>query len=376
MRAQPYFTVKKKSRNKPKFEEELRELACDKRVALDGNAKWTVKVECGQWADFKRESVPLHHMHRKLREVSIKLVLEKLEAAIGEPFTVLSCTLGHGLAVLFQEADVFCVLVKDGVTLYSSDAEILDHLVREKVIPQVSQAKSVNLLNAGGGRGIQIQFAGCIDRPLNDLNYAPEVASQIRDVLSWVASSDPFGRIVIFAGPPGTGKSFAVRALVTETENVEWVIVPSHLVSRLAGPDMVQVLLEERGAAEGPLGLIVEDADSLLRERLAGNDENVVSQLLNLGEGLTGDLANIRIILTTNVARLQIDKALLRKGRLYKFVQFNALAPERAAALFKTLTGRDHEFRDPIALSDVYGLANEHDTNVKEPSTDGFGQYA
>lgn len=359
---------------KKEFEAQIRELSLDKRAKLDPTLRWTVRTEHAVWMEFLRETAPMHCLYEKLRSVSITTVLHNIEAVIGEPPAVLSCRVGSELAVLFQSHDVLCILNRDGMTLYSSNIALLHRIVEAEVTPKVSVAKSVSLLTVGH-RGVAINFAGSIDRPLSEFNYTPEVQKQIREVADWAERPDPFGRIVIFAGPPGTGKSFAVRALVTETECVEWVIVPPSLVPRLASPDLVQVLIDERNE-EGPLGLIVEDADTLLRERASGNDENVVAQILNLGEGITGDIADLRIVLTTNVARLQIDKALLRKGRLFKFVQFDKLEPDRAAALYKHLTGRDHEFREPIPLSDVYGLANDHDTNVKEPSSDGFGQYA
>lgn len=360
--------VKKKA-----FEAEIRKLAQDKRVLLEDSTKWVVRAEHSQWAEFLRESAPLHCMYEKLRNVSVEKVLKSLEALVNEVPAVVSSMFGTNLAVLFQRSDMLCLISREGVSLYSSDAELMERIASANVIPKVSVAKSVSMLSAGN-RGIGINCAGTIDRPLNELAYSPEVQRQIHQVAEWAENPDPFGRIVIFAGPPGTGKSFAVRALITVTESVEWVIVPPNLVPRLSSPDMVQVLTDER-SEDGPLGLIIEDADSLLRERVTGNDENVVSQLLNLGEGITGDLADLRIVMTTNVARLQIDKALLRKGRLFKFVQFDKMDPERATTLFKYLAGKDHEFRDPIALSDVYALANEHETDFKEPSGDGFGQY-
>lgn len=358
---------------KKKFETELRDVARDQRCLPAEDSQWTMRTEHAEWIFLHRETKPLHYLHVRSREASIKATVNGLETVLGEPPAVLSTHYGNNVAVVFQNADVLCLLSREGMSLYASDFEVLDRIVQANVVPKVSQARSVNLLSSGK-HGIQISFAGHIDRPLNEKAYPAHVRQQIREVAAWAENPNPFGRIAIFAGPPGTGKSFAVRALITETEHVEWVIVPPHLVSRLAGPDMVQVLIDQR-SEEGPLGLIVEDADTLLRERAAGNDENVISQVLNLGEGIPGDIADLRIVMTTNVARLQIDKALLRKGRLFKFVQFDKLEPEHAAALYKDLTGKEHTFRDPVALSDVYGLANEHDTNVQEPSLDGMGQY-
>lgn len=357
---------------KRRFENEIREIAKDKRLGLPSHS-WTMKTDHDAWVNFEREG-PIHYMWQRFQEISPSQVVVRLEGVLGELPAVMTSHYGLGVALLFQKHDLLCIVTKEGMTLYSPHVESLATVREAKVVPDISLAKSIHLMSHGT-RGLSINFAGHVNRPLLEANYTPEIVDAIRGVTEWVESPTPYGRIAIFSGPPGTGKSYAVRAVITDTEDVEWVLCPPSVVGRLASPDMAQVLLQERNS-EGPLGIIVEDADALLRARDAGNDENVVSQLLNVGDGLMGDITDIRLILTTNCPRLQIDQALLRPGRLYRFIQFEKLDGPQARALYQSLTGRecDQSFADPISLSEVYALANDHTTHVK-PKNEKFGQY-
>ena len=68
--------------------------------------------------------------------------------------------------------------------------------------------------------------------------------------------------------------------------------------------------------------LIIEDAETAIKDRNITGNTNAVSNILNLTDGILGECLKIQIVATFNTERTQIDKALLRKGRLvteYKF---------------------------------------------------------
>lgn len=357
-------------------EQVMRELTC-KGASLTVQPNWEVRSTHHHWTEFYRATSPMHEVHmEKFRDVSVESVLDAIVKVVGEPYVVFASHMGRGFAGHFPTVDLFMLVTNDntefGVSFYCPDPNVIKRIIDAKVVPPSCKAKTVHLL-ISTVRGIELSFAGRINRPLHLSNYAAHTAQEILRVARWAEAPDPYGRITVFAGPPGTGKSFAVRAVITETEQIEWIIVPPQLVHQLTSPAMIQTIFRER-EGEGPMGLIVEDADSLLRQR-EQNDENVVGQLLNLGDGLLGDIADMRLILTTNVEKLQIDKALLRPGRLHKFVQFDPLSPEEAAKLYTELTGKSYMFDRPITLSEVYCLANEHSTEFRTKPQEAGGQY-
>jgi len=355
-------------------EEVMRDLTC--KGLKPGAHGWEIRTTDHHWTEFYRATSPMHEFHtEKFRDASIAEVIGNLVKVVGEDYSVVSSMFGSGFAALFPTVDLMMIVSTTNsefsISFYCPDQNVLKRIVDAKIVPASSRKKAVYLL-ISTSRGVELSFAGRINRPLQTLNYAAPTAQEIINVARWAENPDPYGRITVFAGPPGTGKSFAVRAVITETENVEWVIVPPQLVPQLTSPSMIQTIFHER-EQDGPLGLIIEDADALLRQR-EQNDENVVGQLLNLGDGLLGDIADMRLILTTNVERLQIDKALLRPGRLYKFLQFDRLSPQQASKLYTEMTGKTREFHDWITLSEVYCLANEHSTSFQTKDAPA-GQY-
>jgi MoxR-like ATPase len=83
---------------------------------------------------------------------------------------------------------------------------------------------------------------------------------EYRHVVEDLNSNDPCGRIIILDGPPGTGKTHMVRALLNEVKDATFVLVPSQHDERARQPDFIKALLEEQRQGH-PMVLVVEDAD-------------------------------------------------------------------------------------------------------------------
>jgi len=98
--------------------------------------------------------------------------------------------------------------------------------------------------------------------------------------------------------------------------------------------------------------LIIEDAEHIIQDR-DRNGNSPISALLNLSDGLLSDCLNIQIIFTFNTDLSNVDKALMRKGRLISKYEFKALTTEKANLLSKNL-GFEAHFESPQVLSDIY----------------------
>jgi SpoVK/Ycf46/Vps4 family AAA+-type ATPase len=116
----------------------------------------------------------------------------------------------------------------------------------------------------------------------------------------------------------------------------------------------------------GPIILVLEDADKCLVER-SENNINSIQALLNLGDGILGSLLDIRIVATTNAEELKMDEAITRDGRLSRLIKADLLDRETACNIFKRLCpnkatpieliGGDH-FK--MTLAQVYKLARKN----------------
>ena len=79
----------------------------------------------------------------------------------------------------------------------------------------------------------------------------------------------------------------------------------------------------------------------------------------------------ISLILTFNSGRDNIDKAILRKGRLSYEYEFNKLSMEDAQALGNKI-GYKHQVTEPTSIADIYNLENDTNLKVEEKLVIGF----
>ncbi len=81
--------------------------------------------------------------------------------------------------------------------------------------------------------------------------------------------------------------------------------------------------------------------------------------LLNLTDGLLGETLGIQVIATFNTDLQNIDKALLRKGRLTALYEFKPLSIEKSKMLLQESGIKDYFVTQPMTLADIYNTKNE-----------------
>jgi len=206
--------------------------------------------------------------------------------------------------------------------------------------------------------GYSLTRLGTAGTPLERGNYTDAVLADYDHVVADLKTPGPCGRLIIFSGSPGTGKTFLVRALLTEVPNAAFVLIPPQMVSDLGAPELLPALLNAKNEINGPIILILEDGDKALVKRKDG-DMNTISSLLNLGDGILGSIMDIRILATTNAETLEMDPATRRKGRLCRHIQIDALPAEQGSQIVQRLTNNPYTFKGDTVLADVYSAARE-----------------
>lgn len=226
-----------------------------------------------------------------------------------------------------------------------------------------------------GPMGLEFSTVGVVGAPLIRGNYSQKVLDSYDRIKAELLAKQPRGRLTIINGPAGTGKTHMIRALLDEVQGPRFVVIPQAFIAGLAGPDTMSSLLNFRDQREDQaIVLVLEDADDVLAPREEG-DTNVLSALLNFGDGLLGRILDLRLIATTNRESQEFDEAVTRPGRLSTNLTIGHLEPDEAAAVYTRLTeGKTKVFRHPQTLAEVYQQAydSQWDNNVKPDRKVGF----
>lgn len=203
--------------------------------------------------------------------------------------------------------------------------------------------------------GYTISHLGMAGSPIERGNYSKKVLAAYDHIVEDLNTENPCGRLIVLAGEPGSGKTYLIRSLLGSAPKAAFVLVPPHLVEELSGPDILPSLTAAKSDMNGPIVLVLEDADNCLvpRDNKIGN-MNAISQLLNLGDGILGSVLDIRIIASTNAAKVKMDPATRRPGRLCKYAAVDALEPMEASRALHRLTGQARRYKNAATIATVY----------------------
>jgi hypothetical protein len=196
-------------------------------------------------------------------------------------------------------------------------------------------------------------------------NYTPDVVGKFRHIVDQFTSPNPIGRLAILHGEPGTGKTYLLRAFMAEcnAKDTSIIFFPPQIFEAVNSPQITRLLLDY--ATSQAMVLFIEDGDGLLLKRSMDN-MNVLASLLSLSDGFLGSLLDIRVFVTTNTRKLDIDKALLRDGRLNQIIEVGTLPPSQAAKVYWRLSGREDWMPDSnVTLAQIYKRVAEEE-NVQQ----------
>ena len=186
-------------------------------------------------------------------------------------------------------------------------------------------------------------------QPYEPGNY-PTIDRELRRVFAEICGPEPFGRLVVLSGAPGTGKTRAIEGTLLSRQRKAIlgpkaasggavVIVPHDMYKNLSTPELLSQIDEyvtSAGTERVGFTLLLEDADEALRCRTEGA-ASPVAALLNLADGILGRAHDLRIVATTNLTDQQMDPAVRRPGRLLAHIKVPMLSDEDAMRILNRL---------------------------------------
>lgn len=202
-----------------------------------------------------------------------------------------------------------------------------------------------------------------------DLNYGTDFSKMHKNIVDTIRGvNDNNAKLVLLHGLPGTGKTTYLKYLAHELGK-KVLFLPPIMAESIVNPDFVPFLMENKDCV-----LIIEDAEKVIGDRNSSGSSVGVSNLLNLSDGILGDILNIHVIATFNMDKEKIDSALLRKGRLIAEHRFGKLSLDDTQTLLKKLNKKT-EATEGMTLAEIYNIDNQQDKSEEERPTIGFKRY-
>lgn len=221
-----------------------------------------------------------------------------------------------------------------------------------------------------------------IDCPNIDVakrNYGEVVFRNI-EALSKLESPWENGKIILWHGPPGTGKTNAIKILSSiwkekfKNISTEFLIQPEEFIGNTQ--NLVKLFLERDeflGNEEGeePLRLvIIEDRADLFSANCRNNP--AFSVLLNLADGLIGHGSKVIFMITANEkVDDSFDEAVTRSGRCLDITHFGRLSIEESESWLADQE-IDQKVTAPMTLAELYALKNNRVLKSHKPEDFGF----
>ena len=245
--------------------------------------------------------------------------------------------------------------------------EVVNDLFEESKKFLYNQKKTTDICLIYNQNGeINTQFVE-IKKPKIDFNihYNEDFHPIHKEIVKQLNKNNTNG-LYLFHGQPGTGKSTYIKFLIHQLKKKVIFISPK-MAGELDNLNMTPFLLNNKNTV-----FVIEDAEELITSREDVRNSNL-SMLLNLTDGLLGESLGIQIIATFNTDVKNIDKALLRKGRLSQIYEFKNLSLDRTNNLLQKL-GHNIEVNYPLPVAEIFNFDKDNHYIPKLQKAVGFGK--
>jgi SpoVK/Ycf46/Vps4 family AAA+-type ATPase len=160
---------------------------------------------------------------------------------------------------------------------------------------------------------------------------------------------DSTANILLLIGPPGTGKTTFIRGLLAHRNSSAIVTYDAQILEK---DGFFARFIEDDANI-----MVLEDSDAFLKSRSDGN--TMMHRFLNVGDGLVTTRGK-KMVFSTNLPSIRdVDSALVRPGRCFDVVTFDALGQSDAIKLADKLGVPITEGKDKYSIAEIFNQQSE-----------------
>lgn len=268
-------------------------------------------------------------------------------------------------------------------SLTKVDADELVETLRRKLpkMEALDDSIPVTFWNWSNGSGAQKTTRDIATQDWMDIsrNYPEKTRTQLEELFQLKTLSEENGKLILWHGPPGTGKTHGLRSLMQDWNawaTSEYIVDPdvffdnaAYLMSVLLSrsddfdlDDLAPSLRKKDKEAGKWRVLICEDTGELLSADAAQRTGQGLSRCLNTVDGLVGQGLKVAIVITTNEKLGKLHEAIRRPGRTHSIISFDSFNKEQAGDWLSQSVERD------MTLAELYAAKNNHKISAGQES--------
>jgi hypothetical protein len=214
------------------------------------------------------------------------------------------------------------------------------------------------------------------------MNYPKQVRPELDHTMQLKGANILLSRLLLWRGLPGTGKTWAIRALMREWFDwctFHYVVDPAVFFSN--GAYMLSLLSKVGEVEKAEDGedrkwslVILEDAGEFIALESRHQYGQALAKLLNLSDGLLGQGQKLLFLITTNEEVQNIHPAIVRQGRCLTNLEFPEFSQGEAREWLASHGDKPPPLPNKLTLSDLYANIGRQApiVNAVPPKRAGF----